>query len=129
MKVRAISKEKDNFYDKGAFHFRQYKTAKFLGLQIEKVPKTLEILLRKWIAFTAGKSDFLFFNFYGKEFTSSGLTKVLNTIFGKKISVNQLRHIYITDKSAPLMEELQRTADEMGHSTAQAKLYVKKSEK
>ena len=129
MKVRDITKEKDNFYEKGAFHFRQYKTAKFLGLQIEKVPKTLEVLLRKWIAFTSGKSDFLFFNYYGKEFTSSGLTKVLNTIFGKKISVNQLRHIYITDKSAPLMEELQKTADEMGHSTAQAKLYVKKPEK
>jgi hypothetical protein len=125
MKVRGITKDKDNFYEKGVFHFRQYKTAKFLGLQMERVPKTLEVLLRKWIAFTAGKSDFLFFNFYGKEFTSSGLTKVLNTIFGKKISVNQLRHIYITEKSAPLMEELAKTAADMGHSTNQAKLYVK----
>ena len=125
MKVRDITKEKDNFYEKGAFHFRQYKTAKFLGLQIEKVPKTLEVLLRKWIAFTAGKSDFLFFNYYGKEFTSSGLTKVLNTIFGKKISVNQLRHIYITEKSGPLIAQLAQQAKDMGHSENQQKLYVK----
>jgi hypothetical protein len=125
MKVRGITKDKDNFYEKGVFHFRQYKTAKFLGLQMEKVPKTLEALLRKWIAFTASKGDHLFFDYYGKPFTSSGMTKVLNSIFGKKISVNQLRHIYITEKSAPLMKELEKTASEMGHSTAQAKLYVK----
>jgi hypothetical protein len=125
MKVRNITKDKDNFYEKGAFHFRQYKTAKFLGLQIEKIPKTLEALLRKWIAFTSDKGDYLFFDYYGKPFTSSGMTKVLNSIFGKKISVNQLRHIYITEKSAPLMEQLEKTASEMGHSVNQAKLYVK----
>jgi len=125
MKCRSIVKEKDNFYDKGAFHFRQYKTAKFLGLQIEKVPKTLEALLRKWIAFTSDMGDYLFFDYYKKPFTSSGLTKVLNSIFGKKISVNMLRHVYITEKSAPLMKQLEETASEMGHSVAQAKLYVK----
>ncbi len=124
MKVSNFNKEKDNFYDKGSFHFRTYKTAKFLGLQIEKVPKTLEMLLRKWIAFT--QNDNLFFDYYGKQFISSGLTKVLNSIFGKNISVNMLRHIYISEKSAPLMKELEKTAEEMGHSSAQAKLYVKK---
>jgi hypothetical protein len=124
MKIRNYEKEKDNFYDKGAFHFRQYKTAKFLGLQIEKVPKTLEILLRKWIAFTP--KDYLFTDYFGKPYTSSGMTKMLNSIFGKKISVNQLRHIYITEKSAPLMEALAKTASEMGHSVGQAQLYVKK---
>jgi hypothetical protein len=125
MKCRDFTREKDNFYEKGAFHFRQYKTAKFLGLQIEKVPKTLEALLRKWIQFTSDKGEYMFFDYYGKPFTSSGMTKVLNSIFGKKISVNQLRHIYITEKSAPLMKELEKTAEEMGHSTNQAKLYVK----
>jgi len=125
MKVRNITKDKDNFYEKSAFHFRQYKTAKFLGLQIEKVPKTLEALLRKWIAFTATRGDYLFLDYYGKPFTSSGMTKILNSIFGKKISVNQLRHIYITEKSAPLMEQLEKTAADMGHSVNQAKLYVK----
>jgi hypothetical protein len=125
MKVRDIKKDKDNYYEKGTFHFRQYKTAKFLGLQIEKVPLTLSALLRKWISFS-DKSDYLFFDYYGKAFTSSGLTKVLNSIFGKNISVNMLRHIYISEKSAPLMKELEKTAEEMGHSSAQAKLYVKK---
>jgi len=125
MKVRDISKDKDNFYEKGTFYFRQYKTAKFLGLQIEKVPKTLELLLRKWISFTNGKSNYLFFDYYGKPFTSSGLTKVLNNIFGKNISVNMLRHIYITEKTGPLIKQIEETAKEMGHSTDTQKLYIK----
>lgn len=124
MKVKNFDKAKDNFYEGGKFHFRKYKTAKFTGLQIEKVPQNLAMLLKKWIQFHG--EDLLFSDYYGRELTSSGMTKILNSIFApKKISVNQLRHIYITEKSAPLMEELEKTASAMGHSTAQAKLYVK----
>lgn len=126
MKVRDFSEDKDNIFDKGKFTFRTYKTAKFLGVQVEKVPKSLDMLLRKWVAFTAGKSDFLFFNFYGLPLAQSALTKVLNSIFGKNISVNQLRHIYITEKSGPLIAQLAEQAKDMGHSTDQQKLYVKK---
>jgi hypothetical protein len=123
MKVSGFNKEKDNFYEKGSFHFRTYKTAKFLGLQIEKVPKPLEALLKKWIALT--KNENLFFDYYSKPLTSSGLSKIFNSIFGKNISVNMLRHIYITEKSGPLMKELAETAKAMGHSAGQAELYVK----
>jgi hypothetical protein len=126
MKVRDFSEEKDNFYEKGKFTFRTYKTAKFLGVQTEKIPKSLDLLLRKWVAFTAGKSDYLFFNFYGLPIASCALAKVLNSIFGKNISVNQLRHIYITEKSGPLIAQLAEQAKDMGHSTDQQKLYVKK---
>lgn len=123
MKVKNFDKAKDNFYEGGKFHFRRYKTAKFTGLQIEKVPANLATLLKKWISFHG--EDLLFSDYYGKELTSSGMTKILNSVFKKNISVNQLRHIFITEKSAPLMEELEKTAAAMGHSTAQAKLYVK----
>jgi len=128
MKVRGFDKTKDNFYEKGTFVFHQYKTAKFSGMQMEKVPQTLKSLLDKWIKFN--DSDHLFSDYYGKELTSAGISKILNSCFGKKqISVNQLRHIYITEKSAPLMKELEKTAEAMGHSTNQAKLYVKDSPK
>ena len=123
MKVRNYDKAKDNFYEKGHFYFRQYKTAKFTGLQIEKIPKVVEMLMRKWIPFH--NEDLLFSDFMAEEISSSGMTKILNSIFGKNISVNQLRHIYITEKSAPLMKQLEETAEAMGHSTATQKLYVK----
>jgi hypothetical protein len=87
------------------------------------VPKPLEALLKKWIALT--KNENLFFDYYSKPLTSSGLSKIFNSIFGKNISVNMLRHIYITEKSGPLMKELAETAKAMGHSAGQAELYVK----
>jgi len=125
MKVRNYDKAVDNYYEKGHFYFRQYKTAKFTGLQIEKVPKSLEMLMRKWIPFH--NEDRLCSDYMGHEIPSSGLTKILNSIFGKALSVNMLRHIYISEKSAPLMKKLQETAQAMGHSVEQAALYVKNS--
>lgn len=126
MKFKNFSMKDDNFYSKGHFFFNKYKTAKFSGKQTEKCPKALELLINKWIKLQ-DDTDYLFNDFYNKPLTSSGMTKLLNGIFKpRNISVNQLRHIYITEKSAPLMEELQRTAEAMGHSTEQAKLYVKK---
>jgi hypothetical protein len=125
MKIRGYNRAKDNFFDKGTFYFRQYKTAKFLGLQIEKLPKKLSQLITKWANFTGWPQ--LFQSYTGDDLTAALLTKTLNSIFFPKvISVNMLRHIYITTKSAPLINQLEQTAAEMGHSSAQAKLYVKK---
>jgi len=115
--------EKDNYYSKGKFYFKIYKTAKFSGEQVEKVPKSLEILLRKWN--TLHDSPYLFTDYYNQPLTSSGMTKILNSVFDKNISVNQLRHIYITEKMGPMIEELKNTAEAMGHSVNQQKLYVK----
>ena len=125
MKVRNYDKTKDNFYEGGKFVFSQYKTVKFMGLQIQKVPRALDLLLKKWIAFH--DMDYLFANSDDKEIAGSGMTKILNNIFKPKlISVNMLRHIYITEKSAPLIDKLKETADAMAHSTGMQGLYVKK---
>jgi len=81
--------------------------------------------LKKWIAFH--DMDYLFANADDKEIAGSGMTKILNNIFKPKlISVNMLRHIYITEKSAPLIDKLKETAEEMAHSTGMQGLYVKK---
>jgi hypothetical protein len=70
--------------------------------------------------------DNMFFDYYGRELTSSALAKILNGIFApKKISVNMLRHIYITEKEAPLIAKLEAVATDMAHSTGMQKLYVK----
>jgi len=82
MKVKDIDEKKDNYYKKGTFYFQNYKTAKFYGLQSVKVPKTLEILLNKWIKFNHN-SDYLFYDYYDKALTASSLSKLLNVIFKK----------------------------------------------
>lgn len=128
--------ELDNFYNakKGQLLFRIYKTAKVYGTQEEVVPKPLKTLLNKWIAKKAtlsaplsdvSKSDYLFNTPAGKQFSNTDITNTLNYLFDKKISVSMLRHIYITDKLSPKIDELKSIAGDMGHSVAQQALYVK----
>lgn len=129
--------ELDNFYNakKGQMLFRIYKTAKVYGTQEETVPKILKTLLNKWInkkdSLTGGlanvaKSDHIFNGPGGKKFSNGDITNTLNYIFDKRISVSMLRHIFITDKLSPKIEELKAIAGDMGHSVAQQALYVKK---
>jgi hypothetical protein len=128
--------ELDNFYNakKGKLLFRIYKTAKVYGTQEEIVPKPLKTLLNKWIAkketlngnlSAVSKSDYLFNSPGGKHFSNTDITNTLNYIFDKKISVSMLRHIYITDKLSPKIEELKAIAGDMAHSVSQQALYVK----
>jgi hypothetical protein len=124
MKVKNYDEKKDNYYRKGTFHFNNYKTAKFYGLQTVKVPKSLELLLTKWIKMNP-KSEYLFFDYYDKALTASQMSKILNSIFKKNISVNILRHSYITAKAGPEIKKLEEIAEDMGHSTNEQKLYVK----
>jgi hypothetical protein len=129
--------ELDNFYNskKGQMLFRIYKTAKVYGTQEETVPKILKTLLNKWITkkntLDAGlanvaKSDYIFNGPGGKKFSNGDITNTLNYIFDKRISVSMLRHIFITDKLSPKIEELKAIAGDMGHSVSQQALYVKK---
>jgi hypothetical protein len=128
--------ELDNFYNakKGQMLFRIYKTSKVYGTQEEVAPKILKTLINKWITkkntLDAGlgnvaKSDYIFNGPAGKPFTNGDITNTLNYIFDKRISVSMLRHIFITDKLSPKIEELKAIAGDMGHSVAQQALYVK----
>jgi len=123
IKSKTIDMGADNFYMKGAFHFRTYKTAKFMGLQIEKLPKELDTIIKKWIL--VNPTDYLFFDWKKEQLTGPALTKMLNAIFGKNISVNILRHVYVTEKAGPLIAELQKTASAMGHDLHMQQQYIK----
>jgi hypothetical protein len=123
MKVKDYDEKDDNYYLKGTFHFNSYKTSGTYGKQSEKIPKSLEMLLAKWIKFH--DKDYLFTDYYDKKLTSSGLTKILNSVFDKNISVSMIRHIFITYKLGDKIQELEDIAGKMSHSTAEQKLYVK----
>lgn len=124
MKIKNFDEKKDNYYKKGSFYFNVYKTAKFYGLQTVKCPKALEMLISKWIKLN-NTSDYLFYDYYNKPLTSSLMSKTLNSIFKKKVSVNILRHSYLTHTVAPELKKLQETAKNMGHSMAEQALYIK----
>ena len=63
-----------------------------------------------------------------ESLSSPQINRILNEAFGKAISTNMLRHIYLTEqyKNVPAIADMQELAQSMGHSQAQAMEYVKK---
>jgi len=126
-KLKNVDKSKDNYMEGNKFYFNIYKTAKKYNLQEVDIPIKLRNLILKWGKKT--DNEYLLFDDNGKKLTPSQLTIRLNGIFGgRKISVNQLRHTYITDnvlKDVPALKHLQEIATDMGHSIDQQLLYKK----
>jgi integrase len=128
-KITDVDPKTDNYYDlkKKEFVFNKYKTSKKHGEQRVKVPLRLQLILKKWLAINP--SDMLFWSENGKELKQNQITNWLNKIFDKKISVNMLRHIYITEnvlKDMPKLTHLEDIANDMGNTVGQQMLYVKR---
>ena len=129
MKWKNYDVEKDNYVDvkNSKFIFQNYKTAKSYGKQECEITKPLKLVLNKWFKVIPDSCDFVLFDNKYQPLTSPQMTHRLNEIFGRKISTSMLRHIFLTNKFKGIdLDELQKTATEMGNSPMQALLYVKK---
>jgi integrase len=128
-KTANINREKDNFLEKSNLVFNSYKTAKAYGEQRIPIPIQLKNILTKWIKVSTEYCDYLFFDKNKQPLTSVKLNQRLNKIFdNKKISVNALRHAYLTDKYAHTLKtnlELAEDMEEMGSSLNMATTYIK----
>jgi hypothetical protein len=127
-KIRNVNKEVDNYMDKSKFYFNKYKTARYYGCQNLEVPIQLKNILLKYIAAIPDKIDYLLFGLNGNKLTAVSLNQKLNRLFDGKISINALRHAYLTDKYADVMKKTKKMNAEltqMGSSEQQAKTYVK----
>ena len=125
-RVKNIKKDEHNYYNRGSLFFNHYKTAKHYGEQSVKVPKTLQAILTKWIK--TNPNDYLLFDNNGNKLNSVKLNQRLNKIFNGKVSVNALRHTYLTDKFGEQIEknkEIANTMEKMGSSSSQLTTYVK----
>jgi hypothetical protein len=131
-KLSDEDKEDNNYLvlksrNKKYFHFGEYKTAKKYGANVIPVGKKLNSVLNIWLRINP--TDSLLLNSQGKPQTANGLGKYITKVFeptGKKIGVNLLRHIFITEKFEPQLEEKQEVAKKMSHSVATQELYAKK---
>ena len=126
LKWKNYSKKNDNYYSKGKLYFNKYKTSDSYGLTIVDVPKELDAILKKWLKINP--SDYILISSNHKPLSSSQITRNLNKIFGKKVSVNMLRHIFLTNyyKDTPKLTEMENVATKMGHNVSTALEYVKK---
>ena len=117
-----------NYIKNKKFYFNAYKTASKYGEQIVPISPKLYYIIRKWKQLNPGR-EWLLSTYDGKKLTASMLTQRLNRIFGKNVSVNMLRHIYISEnvlQDMPALKDLEKTAEEMGHSVETAITQYKK---
>lgn len=125
-KIKDVNREEDNFLDKNKMVFNSYKTAKCYGRQEVEIPKSLKSILAKWIKINP--SEYLLFDTNMNKLTSVKLNQRMNKIFNNKISVNAMRHTYLTDKYKKTSEEQKELAKDMtamGSSANMADTYIK----
>ena len=131
-KINNIEKGKDNYMEgkasKCQLVFNSYKTAKFYGEKRMSAPPELYKILNTFVSYVKPHSDYLLNDSSWKPLSQVTFTQRLNKIFGKNVSVNVLRHSYLTDRfqSGKIsLKELKDTATNMGHSLEQSLEYVK----
>jgi integrase len=127
-KIKDTDHEKDNYIEKKTMIFNSYKTAKTYQRQELSIPPELLKILNKWIK--VNPTEYLFFDSNSKKLSNVKLTQRLNKIFGKKASVNQLRHTYLSNKYQDTIKQNKEMEDDMkamGSSRSQEKIYIKEN--
>ena len=124
-KINNIDTNKDNYIKGNSLVFNTYKTSTQKGQQTIKIPKELKSLLTKYIKLISDKSDYLLFNNKIEQLSIPNFTLRLNKIFGKKVSVNMLRHIYLSEKHADNLKDMKQDFESMGSSLKQSAVYIK----
>lgn len=126
-KIKNIDKSEDNFMDKDMFIFNSYKTAKTYGQQRVQIPKELVKIIKRWIIINP--TDYLLFDNNFNKLSNVKLNQRMNKIFGKKASVNIMRHSYLSSKYGDKIDELKNLKNDMkamGTSIAQTDIYIQK---
>jgi hypothetical protein len=125
--IKNIDKGKHNYLDKNEMVFNHYKTSKYYGKQTLLLPKPLKAILTKWIL--VNPTDTLLFDRNLSPLNSVKLNQRFNKIFGnKKVSTNNFRHTYLTEKYRKHSEEskaIDKDMTAMGSSNNMADTYIK----
>ncbi len=133
-KIKNFDLETDNFLIKNKknykMYFNVYKTKKVYGTQNIILCDELKDIIDKWYHIIETKypdCDYLLTDRSQNKLDSSKLNQRFESIFGKKSSVNILRHAYVSSKyQLPDLEEFKNDADCMGHSIDTHLVYYKK---
>jgi len=105
------------------FIFNNFKTAGTYKTQIIDIPNNLMSVIKLYLTKRKGiKSKLPFLvNFKGEPLTtSSQMTRILNKIFNKKVSVSMLRNMFLTNKYKDINKEKIDDATAMGTSSSNA---------
>ena len=117
------------------FIFNNYKTSKKYGPKEIDIPEDLSNVINKYLKhhpllqknkLTATNMIPFLVNYGGAPLDKvNSITRILNKTFGKAIGSSMLRHIFLTGKFGPVLEEQKKVAGNMAHSVEQQKDYIK----
>tara|TARA_R110000796_G_scaffold26581_2_gene73751 strand:+ start:282 stop:1211 length:930 start_codon:yes stop_codon:yes gene_type:complete len=116
------------------FEFNQYKSKAKFGKQIINIKDKLKIVLNNYIKIVYENKPIYLLLYNNKPITANNLSKKITNIFinsylNKSISVNIIRHIYITNvlgtDELDKMENKKKMAYEMGHGLNTQQKYIK----
>lgn len=119
-----------NYLDWSAMrmYFNNYKTKGTYGTQTIVVPPELQEVLQKQFPLKKKFDPFFLLEVNGKRLPDNGITRILNKVFGKNVSVSMLRNIYLTDKFGAADKAMDETAEAMGTSKSVLTTVYTKSE-
>jgi len=121
LKINNINPETDNYIkDENILILNVYKTAGKYGEQQVHLPKKLVNIIENFLDNTNHiNREYLLFDNYYQPLTSVKLNQRLNGIFGgRKISTNNIRHSYLTEKFGNNYQDMKDTANMMGTSVS-----------
>ncbi len=99
------------------FQFNEYKTAGTFGEKIVKLGSKLNSVMNIWLKYN--DSDSVLLNSQMKPMSANGLVKMVPKVFestGKNITINLIRHIFISEEFPNQTDEKSQVADKMMHS-------------
>jgi len=127
-KIRNVRENVDNFMRGKKFIFNSYKTAKKYGKVEGPIETKLYNIINKWKKVNDGDYLITSSNDNSKKVLPPQITNILNNFFDKKVSVNMLRHSFLTHmyRNMPKINDMKELAEQMSHDVSTAMTYVKK---
>jgi hypothetical protein len=98
-------------------YFSNYKTKGAYGTVSIDVSPELQEVLQDHFPLKKKFTPFFLLTKNGERLPENGITRILNKVFGKKISVSMLRNIFLSDKYGEQQKEMEEDAIDMGTST------------
>ena len=139
MIVKTAPDSKETNYldlDNNSFVFNVFKTSKKDGSMTIEIPAELREIINIYLKFhplikgkiTKKFQPVSFLVYYdGSPFTqNNSITRILNKVFGKKVSSSLLRHSYLSGKYGDTTDEQKKDAEMMSHSVSMQKDYIKR---
>lgn len=115
---------------KKMFVFQDYKTKKAYGKETIPIPPKLQDVIKMYLPIREkiALSSPQFLVKYGdlEMENSNEITRRLNKMLGRRVGASMLRHIFLSEKFGDTVKEMEQVAEDMGHSVAQQKEYIKK---